>query len=158
MKWDPARVALEMETMVSNGCFVFDYTEWLTANQIKSFFSRMTVKQRTSQQKSYSQVSIISTTTPQSTRSNIAGNLLSSGDVANIDEEYTDDESDDRELQVYSWRQMLDEARGVLDKCLDTSTKLLTETASFSPPSNTTTSVKRKSTAAVSKASRSKLK
>ncbi|CAF1482669.1 unnamed protein product [Adineta ricciae] len=52
MKWDPARVALEMETLTSNGSYLFTNDECLTQGQIKSYFSRLVVKQRTTKQTS----------------------------------------------------------------------------------------------------------
>ncbi|CAF4541313.1 unnamed protein product, partial [Rotaria sp. Silwood2] len=50
MKWDPARVAEDMEMLTSNGSYVFNNDECLTQAQIKSYFSRLAVKQRTMQQ------------------------------------------------------------------------------------------------------------
>ncbi|CAF1259215.1 unnamed protein product [Rotaria sp. Silwood1] len=50
VKWDPARVAEDMEMLTSNGSSVFNNDECLTQAQIKSYFSRLAVKQRTMQQ------------------------------------------------------------------------------------------------------------
>ncbi|CAF4148222.1 unnamed protein product, partial [Rotaria sp. Silwood1] len=41
VKWDPARVAEDMEMLTSNGSSVFNNDECLTQAQIKSYFSRL---------------------------------------------------------------------------------------------------------------------
>ncbi|CAF4146057.1 unnamed protein product [Rotaria sordida] len=46
-KWDAATVAQHMETAKENGKFIFEPDQFLTASQIKSYFSRVTRKRRT---------------------------------------------------------------------------------------------------------------
>ena len=55
-----------------------------------------------------------------------------------------DEEVDGRELHKYSWRQMLDEAKYLLDKCLDSSSELLIQSVTYDSSSNTNVSMKRK--------------
>ena len=50
MKWDPARVAQDMEMLTVNASYVFDQDECLSQGQIKSYFSRLALKQRSQQQ------------------------------------------------------------------------------------------------------------
>jgi len=159
VKWDPARVAQEMEIMVQNGSFVFDYTEWLTSNQIKSYFSRMAAKQRLQQQTPQTSSSAVLHTSTPTTFIDSDQKLLTTPAIRDVDEiEDDDEEVDDRELIKYSWRQMLDEAKDLLDKCLDSSSDLLTQSASCNSSSNTNVSMKRKSTAAIPKVSKNKRK
>ncbi|CAF2072455.1 unnamed protein product [Rotaria magnacalcarata] len=99
MKWDPARVALDMEMLTSNGSYVFNNDECLTQGQIKSYFSRLALKQRSGQQTS---------------NLTIAGNIKLN-DTSIIDASNDNEETDDRELEVYSWRHVVDEARNILD-------------------------------------------
>ena len=50
-----AKVALDMEMMTSTGSYVFSNNEYLKQGQIKSYFSRLTLKQRSMQEGSFNQ-------------------------------------------------------------------------------------------------------
>lgn len=121
MKWDPARVASDMEVITKNGSYVFHHEECLSSSQIKSYFSRLTAKQRSTPQviHSHSQVSMLSS----SSSSSNSGNTINTTNVDknNLDESNEDDYIDDRDLETYSWRHMVDEARLVLDPPSNTS-------------------------------------
>ncbi len=115
MKWDPTRVAADMEMLTSNDSYVFNSDECLTQGQIKSYFSRLALKQRTIQQ-----VLDQPTTSSSMSSSSISLGTISTSDIKSTDtismnESNGSEETDDRDLEVYSWRQMLDEARNILE-------------------------------------------
>jgi hypothetical protein len=129
VKWDPARVALDMELLTSNGSYVFSNEECLSQGQIKSYFSRLAVKQRSVRQDFNQQTTsnITSSSSPSMSILNTS-NAKSSGTTA-IDESEDNDEVDHRDLEVYAWRQMLDEARDIIDRSSISSTTSNSSTA-----------------------------
>lgn len=144
MKWDPVNVSLEMEMITSNGNFVFTSEECLSAPQIKSYFSRLAAKQRSTKTAVDQQQSTSSSTTASSLTTTTITNVNSQGNSQLTAQESfdNDDETDERDLDAYVWRQALDEARVILDHSSNSSTQLTTSSIS----SNSTSSGKRKST------------
>jgi hypothetical protein len=116
VKWDPPKVALDMEILTNNGNYVFNNDECLTQGQIKSYFSRLVTKRRTTNPTSDQQAT--SGATPSSSTSTTTNNTVNTRSKRTIDEdESTDDEEiDERDLEIYSWRNVLDEARDVIDR------------------------------------------
>ena len=116
VKWDAAKVVLDMEMLTSNGSYVFSNDECLKQEQIKSYFSRLALKQRSMQEDSYqpTKPTPISTSSSVFTNSNNTSNMKFS-DMSTVDKFNESEETDDRDLEVYSWRQVLDEARGILN-------------------------------------------
>ncbi|CAF4216884.1 unnamed protein product [Adineta steineri] len=137
MKWDPATVALDMETLTNNGNYVFSNDECLTQSQIKSYFSRLVVKQRTTQRTFDQQ------TTPSNQSSSTTINTVDT-QLSTTDESTDDEEVDERDLKMYSWRQLLDEARVVMGPSLNDATTT-SSGATANSLSNATPPTKRKS-------------
>src|SRR5437868_6144047 len=92
VKWDPIRVSLDMEMMTSNGSYVFHHDECLTPSQIKSYFSRLSVKQRSKQQVFSSQTQTSTASSSSSSMSTINTNNTKSNGITIMDEP-DDDES-----------------------------------------------------------------
>ncbi|CAF1611291.1 unnamed protein product [Rotaria magnacalcarata] len=134
MKWDPSRVALDMEVLTNNGTYVFNNDECLNQGQVKSYFSRLALKQRSMEQVSDEQTKKKAISHSSSTTNSNATNLQSNNTT--ITSEFDEmEEIDTRDLEVYSWRQILDETKKILD------------TPSISSPSSITSpSLKRKPT------------
>ncbi|CAM4748031.1 unnamed protein product [Rotaria magnacalcarata] len=134
MKWDPSRVALDMEVLTNNGTYVFNNDECLSQGQVKSYFSRLALKQRSMEQVSDEQTKKKAISHSSSTTNSNATNLQSNNTT--ITSEFDEmEEIDTRDLEVYSWRQILDETKKILD------------TPSISSPSSITSpSLKRKPT------------
>ena len=139
VKWDPARVALDMEMLTSNGNYVFESDECLTQRQIKRYFSRLALKQRSMQQVSDQQTTAMPTVSSSSSTTVSSTNDFKSPNTAATDESSENEEIDGRELEIYSWRHVLDEAKDILHN---------SSTKSASPSSSPITKVspKRKST------------
>lgn len=134
MKWDPVRVAADMEMLTCNGDYVFHHDELLTPTQIKSYFSRLSVKQRSMQQ-TFSQQML--TNTPSSSSSSMRTtdiNSVKSNQTIDLDEPDDLENVDDRDLYVYSWRQIVDQARDILDQSTTTANSSSSFTTSYSSP------------------------
>ncbi|CAF1459416.1 unnamed protein product [Rotaria sordida] len=116
VKWDPVRVALDMEMLMSNGCYVFHHDECLTQGQIKSYFSRLANEQRSVQQIFSQETPTNITSYSSSSISGINTNNTKLNDTTITDESNDNEDIDDRDLEVYSWHQMLDEARVVFNR------------------------------------------
>ncbi|CAF2994383.1 unnamed protein product [Rotaria sp. Silwood2] len=115
MKWDSARVSLDMEMLTSNGGYVFNSDECLTQGQIKSYFSRLSLKQQSTEPIVGQQTaSIIASFSLSFTGSTDTKNIKSN-DMSNIDESDDSEQIYDRELEVYLWRHVLDGTRNILD-------------------------------------------
>ncbi|CAF1174941.1 unnamed protein product [Adineta ricciae] len=150
MKWDPAKVALEMETSTSNGNYIFTNDECLTQGQIKSYFSRLAAKRRTAHPSPDGNTNSSVKSSPSTFTSTIENNNTQSESLADVDESSDDDEVDnERDLEIYSWRNILDEARGIIDRTLNSA-------ATASP--STTPTTKRKSIVDISKQNKHKHK
>ena len=136
VKWDPTRVALDMEALTNNGSYVFTTDECLTQGQIKSYFSRLATKQRTAKRTPDSQTSsrILSSSSASATKTNTTD--IQFTNTIDTDELNDDDDIDERDLEMYTWRRVLDEARVIVDRSLNDSTT----------SSNSTPTTKRKST------------
>jgi hypothetical protein len=107
-------VAEDMEMLTIHGSYVFDQSECLTQGQIKSYFSRLTLKQRSQQQvSSQQQIKSTPSTQTEPLKTSI-GNSLSSATTTTMDESEDDEAEDDRDLDVYAWRQMVDQARSTI--------------------------------------------
>ena len=154
MKWDPARVASDMEVLTNNGSYVFHHEECLTSSQIKSYFSRLTVKQRSTSQifHSQSQVNTLSSSSSSFSSSNTINSTYR--DTNRFDELNEDDHIDDRDLEVYSSRYLVDEARLVLNR------PTVTSVAAVAPDSSQTPNIssKQKSSSDPSRADKHRLK
>ncbi|CAF1460275.1 unnamed protein product, partial [Rotaria sordida] len=156
MKWDPARVTEDMEMLTSNGGYVFNNDECLTQAQIKSYFSRLAVKQRTMQQVPDQHTISNSISSSSTSLSTINTSDIKSMDTISMDELNHSEETDDRDLEVYSWCQMLDEARNILE---NSSISSATSTSSaVSDSASSTPSTKRKSKTDTSQSNKYKLK
>ena len=114
MKWDPARVAQDMEMLTDNGSYAFDQNECLSQGQIKSYFSRLALKQRSQQQISSQQQTQSTHSTPKIALSVPMRDNTQSSSTTTTNDTDTDEDEDDRDLNVYSWRQMVDQARSNL--------------------------------------------
>ena len=128
-----------MEMLTSNGNYVFESDECLTQRQIKSYFSCLALKQRSMQQVSDQQTTAMPTVSSSSSTTVSSTNDFKSPNTAAMDESSENEEIDDRELEIYSWRHVLDEAKDILHN---------SSTKSASPSSSPITkgSPKRKST------------
>ncbi|CAF4174452.1 unnamed protein product, partial [Rotaria sordida] len=156
MKWDPARVTEDMEMLTSNGGYVFNNDECLTQAQIKSYFSRLAVKQRTMQQVPDQHTISNSISSSSTSLSTINTSDIKSMDTISMDELNHSEETDDRDLEVYSWCQMLDEARNILE---NSSISSATSTSSaVSDSASSTPSTKRKSKTDPSQSNKYKIK
>ena len=116
VKWDPAKVAIDMETQTSNGEYIFSNDECLTHSQIKSYFSRLAIKQRSPKTNIDGQdllSTVFSSKTPmnQTHTDDMNVNLIDPTPLTDDDE----DAIDDRELQVYAWRHIVDEAKNTIE-------------------------------------------
>lgn len=107
VKWDPAKVAREMEEQTINGDYLFHVEECLSQSQIKSFFSRLAAKQRTSQIDVNQSVEtdFVSASTSLSVNEAVRGG---SPDAS-------EDVFDDSELQLSIWNQWAGEAKTILE-------------------------------------------
>ncbi|CAF4490673.1 unnamed protein product, partial [Rotaria magnacalcarata] len=61
------------------------------------------------------QTSSSSTSSSSTSLSTTSTNDIKSTDTISMNESNESEETDDRDLEVYSWRQMLDEARNILE-------------------------------------------
>jgi hypothetical protein len=137
VKWDPVKVASDMETMTINGSYVFNNDECLTQAQIKSYFSRLAAKQRSMKRVADQQStpSIISSSPSTIDTSNMDNTKLSN--TITLDESSDSEEIDHRDLEMYSWRQVLDEARVILDHSSSTTTSNSSSTTTSNSSSTT---------------------
>jgi hypothetical protein len=103
-----------METLTMNGSYVFDQNECLSQGQIKSYFSRLALKQRSQQQISSQQQTQSASSTPKTPLRVLIGDNMQSSSATTTNDSGTDEDEDDRDLNVYSWRQMVDQARSSL--------------------------------------------
>ena len=133
VKWDPAKVSVEMEMAATNGNFVFESDECLSVSQIKSYFSRLATKQRSTKE---------STTMKSSTIEKVDIDDSQTSNESTDNESTDDDDVDERDLDSYTCRQTFNDARAVLDRSSNLAAKSTTSTI----PSATTVSTKRKST------------
>ncbi|CAF4571938.1 unnamed protein product [Rotaria sp. Silwood2] len=145
-----------METLTSNGSYVFNNDECLTQTKIKSYFSRLAVKQRTMQQVLDQQTTSNSISSSSTSLSTINTNDIKSTNTISMAELNDSEEADDRDLEVYSWRQMLDEARNILENSPISSATSTSSTVSDSASS--TPSTKRKSKTHTSQSNKYKIK
>jgi hypothetical protein len=137
VKWDPAQVALDMEMLTSNGSYAFDNDECLSQSQIKSYFSRLALKQRSNEPD----------ISRQPTINTLSVHLISPMKTSQInpfimDTTYqldSDEEQDERDLDIYTWRQVRDNALTALNTSTDCSS--VTTTTTWSEIRDTTTTV-----------------
>ena len=153
VKWDPVRVASDMEVLTTNGSYVFHHEECLTSSQIKSYFSRLTAKQRSTSQ-AFNSKPQVNTLSSSSSSSSSNTNNTTYGDLNSFDELNEDEHIDDRDLETYSWRYMVDEARLVLDHSSATSASAITS----GTPQTANISSKRKSVSDQSRAEKHRMR
>lgn len=113
VKWDPIKVARDMEEQMVNGEYLFHVDECLSQSQIKSFFSRLAAKQRNDQVDVEQAVEIDSaaSSSPVKHDVDVDGEQIKFGNIGDFD----NDVVDDSELQSSSWHQLVDEARTILE-------------------------------------------
>ena len=104
-----------MEMMKSNGNYVFNNDECLTQGQIKDYFSRLAVKRRSMQQVFDQQPTPSTILSSPSIIGTFNMDSTNPSSTITLDESSESDEIDDCDLEMYSWRQILDEARVILD-------------------------------------------
>jgi hypothetical protein len=146
VKWDPARVAQDMEMLTLNGSYAFDQNECLSQGQIKSYFYCLALRQRSQQHISSQQQTQSTHSTPQIALSVPMRDNTQSSSTTRTNDTDTDEDEDDRDLNVYSWRQMVDQARSNLG------------TSSTSVTKSPTTSLGQRSTITSNRILRSKRK
>lgn len=113
----------------------------MTPSQIKNYFPRLASKERSSQSTSASQTPVSTTLSSSSSMDIIDPNNMKSNNVTSMDESNEIEDIDDKELEVYLWRQVLDEARVIINSSSIEST---TASSSSTNPAIATTSSKRK--------------
>lgn len=114
VKWDPIKVARDMEDQMINGEYLFHVDECLSQSQIKSFFSRLAAKQRNSQIDVEQPIQIDSTPSSLSVNRDVDPDDERI-EIINIGG-FNDDVIDESEFQSFSWHQLVDEAKALLGR------------------------------------------